>query len=169
MNHFIDENCNSSSSNSFLKMNQFICLSQINPNELNANSFKNGNGPCTSANFRIQRHDSSKLLNLSGFKIARAVIMRFHAGTLIRASSNRWIVPHNSRHCLEQVVHVCPADRFGVLGRVPGRQADRAIHIRLRRWWLPQYICVSSCNCLLQPQSTVQNYPQNQMPRLRQN
>ena len=47
MNQFIDENCNSSFSNSFLKMNQFICLSQINPNELNANSFMNGNGPCT--------------------------------------------------------------------------------------------------------------------------
>ena len=47
MNQFIDENCNSSFSNSFLKMNQFICLSQINPKELNANSFMNGNGPCT--------------------------------------------------------------------------------------------------------------------------
>ena len=47
MNQFIDENCNSSFSNSFLKMNQFICLSQINPNELNANSFMNGNGSCT--------------------------------------------------------------------------------------------------------------------------
>ena len=47
MNQFIDENYNSSFSNSFLKMNQFICLSQINPNELNANSFMNGNGPCT--------------------------------------------------------------------------------------------------------------------------
>ena len=47
MNQFIDENCNSSVVNSFLKMNQFICFSQINPNELNANSFMNGNGPCT--------------------------------------------------------------------------------------------------------------------------
>ena len=50
MNQFIDENCNSSFINSFLKMNQFICLSQINPNELNANSFMNGNGPCTNVN-----------------------------------------------------------------------------------------------------------------------
>ena len=50
MNQFIDENCNSSFINSFLQMNQFICFSQINPNELNANSFMNGNGPCTSWN-----------------------------------------------------------------------------------------------------------------------
>ena len=49
MNQFIDENYNSSFSNSFLKMNQFICLSQINPNELNGNSFMNENGPCTSS------------------------------------------------------------------------------------------------------------------------
>ena len=44
MNQFIDENCNSSFSNSFLEMNQFICLSQINPNELNANFFMKGMG-----------------------------------------------------------------------------------------------------------------------------
>ena len=47
MNQIIDGNCNYLYSNSFLQTNQFNGWSCDYPNELNANSFMNGNGPCT--------------------------------------------------------------------------------------------------------------------------
>ena len=48
MNQIIDGNCNYLYSNSFLQMSQFNCQNLDYPNELNANSFMNGNGSCTS-------------------------------------------------------------------------------------------------------------------------
>ena len=78
MNQFIDENCNSSFSNSFLKMNQFICLSQINPNELNANSFMNGNGPCTILN-PMENLESTNARNIQSKLFIDMGSMRFRA------------------------------------------------------------------------------------------